>query len=255
MRRSRLTIGLLLTVALLAIPAIATAATFTITGTTVGTATAQPDEPGATCDPTAPAPTPSDLICDFDTAGTFTLTEIGTGTYTGTTRLDWSGYTAEAPCAEVTGTMVLTATEGTLTLAIEDTSTVCETGNPLVHASALDLTVVSGTGEWAGATGTLTTEGTLTLNTETGVYAEEHEVSGTLSVPDPTAAPTVSPTTSPTTAPSLSMSASPTASPAANALPDTSSPASGAANLLAVILAGVMLGSIGVRVARLRARR
>lgn len=255
LRRSSLVMGLLFTAILIAIPAIAAAATFAITGTTLGTAAAQPEEPGATCDPTAPSPTPTDLICEFDTAGTFTLTELGAGTYVGTTRLDWSSYTPEAPCAEVTGTMVLTATDGTVTLRIADTSTVCETANPLVHESELDLTVLDGTGAWAGATGSLSTQGTLTASAETaGVYAEQHDVSGTLSVPDPTAAPTVSPTTSPTTAPSLTTSASVSASPAANALPDTSAPGSGGLNLLAVILASLMLGSIAVRAAQGRAR-
>src|SRR5688500_12621091 len=84
--RSRLIIGLLLAVALVAIPALAAAATVPITGSTSGSATAQAPEAAASCDPQSPT-VRADYICDFDLAGTLTLTNFGTGTYTGTARL------------------------------------------------------------------------------------------------------------------------------------------------------------------------
>ena len=148
MIRSWLIIGSLLTVALVAIPATAAAATFTVTGSSSGTATAQPTEPAALCDPTAPD-SPEELVCDFDIAGTFTLTTIGTGTYTGSTRLDWSIYTGTEPCAEMTGTMVLTTVDGSLTLDIADTSRVCETADPDVHDTSMSASIIGATGDYA----------------------------------------------------------------------------------------------------------
>lgn len=168
----------------MAIPAVAAAATLTVTGTSAGTATAQPPEAGATCNPTAPA-APSDLICDFDIVENFTLTDLGTGTYTGTTRLDWSIYTGAEPCAELTGTTTLTSDEGTITLSILDSSRVCETASPTVHSFEMDATVTGGTGAYAGATGTFSGTGTLTARDAPTVYDMAQQLSGSVVVPDP----------------------------------------------------------------------
>ena len=231
MLRSRLIIGSLLTVALSAVPAIAAAATFTVTGTSTGTATAQPTEPAALCDPTAPD-NAEELVCDFDIAGTFTVSTLGAGTYTGTTRLDWSIYTGTEPCAEMTGTMVLTTAGGTLTLTMADSSRVCETGDPDVHATSMDATITGATGNYVGATGTFTGEGTTTSVDGVLSYSAAQDLAGSVTLPDPTPTPTPTPA-----------SAAPSATPAVGALPDTASPSSDGSPI-AILLGAVFIGAV-----------
>lgn len=245
MIRSRLIIGLLLTVALVAIPATAAAATFAVTGSSSGTATAQPTEPAALCDPTAPD-SPEELVCDFDIAGTFTLTTLGAGTYSGTTRLDWSIYTGAEPCAEMTGTMVLTTADGTVTLDITDASRVCETADPAVHDTTMVATISGATGDYAGATGTFTGDGTTTSVNGVTNYSAEQDLAGSVTLPDPTLTPTPTPT------PTAS-AAAPTATPATNTLPDTSAPASDGSPLAAVLIA-MFVASASVLTYRSRRR-
>ena len=239
MIRSRLIIGLLLSVALVAIPALAAAATSPFTGTTSGTATAQTPEPAALCNPQAPT-VPADYICDFDLAGTFTLTNLGTGTYTGTTRLDWSIYTGSAPCAELTGSMVLTNALGTVTLNMLNTSRVCETASPTQHASTMNATITGGTAAYVGATGTVTGVGTLDAQQTPGVYDAAQTLTGSITTPDPTPTPTPTPTPSPSTAATVA----PTATAAVGLLPDTSSPASDTTLPIALTLAGLLIASV-----------
>jgi hypothetical protein len=243
--RTRLIIGLLLTVALVAIPAMAVAATVTVTGSSTGTATAQPTEPAALCDPTAPDSS-EELVCDFDIAGTFTLTTLGTGTYTGTTRLDWSIYTGAEPCAEMTGTMVLTTADGTLTLTMADTSRVCETADPDVHTTTMDATITGATGAYVGATGTFTGDGTTTSVDGVVSYSAEQDLSGSVVLPDPTPTPTPTPTASSTVA-------APTPTPAVGALPNTALPSNDGSVLATVLAASFVagVGLVGTRARRL----
>ena len=247
MNRPRLfTIGLL-AAALVAIPAIASAATLSITGTTSGSAIVEAPTADAACNPTAPVD-PADYICDFDLAGTFDMTELGTGTYTGSTRLDWSIYTGPEPCAELTGTMVLTNAEGSITVEMLDTSRVCETDDPGEHTSSMDATVVSGTGAYLGATGTFTGDGTLFATETAGEYDAAQDLVGSVTVPDPTPNPTPTPAPTASAAPSASVpaaasdspAASPTATPVVGQLPDTAGPSSGATLPAVLVLAGLV---------------
>jgi hypothetical protein len=249
--RSRLITGLLLSVALVAIPALAAAATSPITGTSSGTATAQAPEAAASCDPQSPS-VPADFICDFDIAGTFTLTNLGTGTYTGTTRLDWSIYTGAAPCAELTGTMVLTNAQGTVTLNMLNTSRVCETASPTQHTSTMNATITGGTGAYVGATGTVTGLGTLDAQATPGVYDAAQTLAGSITTPDPS--PTATPTPTPTPSPSTTATVAPSATPAVGLLPDTSSPASDTTLPIVLTLAGLLIASVAYGGFRARRR-
>lgn len=260
MRSTRFITALTLAMALVAMPAVAAAADLTVDGTASGTATAQPAEPGvAECTPTAGPTDAEDFVCDFDVAGTFDLGDIGTGTYTGVNRLDWSIYTGSEPCAELVGTYQLTTADGTLEITFDDSSRVCETADPDVHESTVSATVSGGTGAFAGATGTLSGTGTMEAVTAPTSYTTELDVTGTITVPDPTPAPTTEPTPAPTVAPTDDASVAPTAAPssaaptpAADALPDTSSD-SGMTATLAAVLAVAFIGSLTA--ATLRRRR
>lgn len=244
----------------LALPAFVVAADLAADGTMTGTATAQPPEPGvAECTPTSSPTDPEDFVCDFDTTGVFDLDEVGTGSYSGEFRIDWSIYTGAEPCAEATGTLTLTSTDGTLELGVVDTSRVCETTDPLVHDATFDVTVLSGSGAFADATGSLTATGTLTGSGTVGAYAVALDVVGTVSVPDatpaPTVAPTVAPTLTPTVAPTVAPTEVPSASPTADlpdALPDTAAGGGSPMTWPVIILAMVLAASIGLLGARRR---
>ena len=240
---------------LLALPAVAAAADVSANGTMSGLAVPQPGEPGvAECIPNASPTDPEDFVCDFDTSGTFDLDGVGTGTYEGEFRLDWSIYTGAEPCAETTGTLTLTTADGTLDVVVDDTSRVCETADPEVHEATFDITIVSGTGVFTGATGTLSVTGTLTPSAGSGEYDAELDVTGTITVPDPTPAPSVSPAPVPTddaapvaSAPAVSASAAPI-----GLLPDTASGSGGPLTGLFLILAITLLASLGVGAAARR---
>jgi hypothetical protein len=240
----------------LALPAFVAAADLSADGTMTGAATAQAPEPGvAECTPTSSPTDPEDFICDFDTVGAFDLDEVGTGSYSGEFRLDWSIYTGAEPCAEATGTLTLTGVDGTLDLGVLDTSRVCETTDPLIHDATFDVTVLGGTGVFADATGSLTATGTLTGTGTAGAYAVALSVVGTVSVPDATPAPTVAPTVVPTDAPTVAPTEVPSASPTADlpdALPDTASGGGSATVWPALVLAIVLAASIGLLGARRR---
>ena len=258
MRSTRFITALTLAMALVAMPALAAAADITLSGTTQGTATAQAPEPGvAECTPTASPVDAEDFVCDFNDNGTFDLTGLGTGTYASDLRLDWSIYTGAEPCAELVGTLTLHTADGTITLDIDNTSRVCETGDSDVHTSTFSATVIAATGDYAGASGTLSGTGTMEAVSAPTSYTTEMDVTGTITVPDPT--PTPTPTVAPTAAPTDDASVAPTAvpssaapTPAAGALPDTSSD-SGMTATLAAVLAVAFIGSLTA--ATLRRRR
>lgn len=239
---------------LLALPALAAAADVSANGTMSGLAVPQPAEPGvAECTPGS-GTDPEDFVCDFDTEGTFDLDEVGTGTYEGEFRLDWSIYTGPEPCAETTGTLTLTTADGTLDVVVDDTSRVCETADPDVHEATFDITIVAGTGVFAGATGTLSVTGTLTPSAGSGEYDAELDVTGTITLPDPTPPPSVSPAPVPTDDVAPTDDAAPTASaPAASPsaapgglLPDTASGSSGPLTGLFLILVATLVASLAV---------
>ncbi len=226
-------------------PALAAAADVSATGTMTGLATVQPPAPGAMCIPDAGPTDPEDFVCDFVTDGTFDLDEVGTGTYAGEFRLDWSIYTGTEPCAETTGTLTLTTADGTLDVAVADSSRVCETADADVHEATFDFTVVSGTGVFAGATGTLSATGSLTASAGSGEYDADLDVTGTVAVPDPT--PTPAPTDD--AAPTASASATPPA-----ALPDTASGTGSPTTGYVLALAVTFIVSLGATAAAARRR-
>jgi hypothetical protein len=231
--RTRPILAFLLAMALVAIPAIAAAATVPVAGTTTGTATVRPPTADVGCNPTA-STGPADFLCEFDVEGTFNLTELGAGTFTETTLLDWSFWTSAEPCAELTGSLVMTTADGTLTVEVLDTSRVCETSSPLVHTASVDATILSGTGAYAGATGTLGGDGTLTATTAPGVYDAIQALAGSVTLPDPpvpTPAPTTDPSMAPSVAPSVAPSIAPDSATTASTVPSTGTAATSAATL------------------------
>lgn len=260
MRSTRFITALTLAMALVAMPALAAAADIAVSGTANGSAVAQAPEPGvAECIPNASPVDAEDFVCDFNDNGTFDLTGLGTGSYAADLRLDWSIYTSAERCAELVGTMTLTNADGTITLNVDNTSRVCETGDPDVHTSTLMATVIAASGDYAGASGTLSGTGTMEAVTAPTSYTTELDVTGTITVPDPTPAPTTEPTVAPTVAPTDDASVAPTAAPssaaptpAAGALPDTSSD-SGMTATIAAVLAVAFIGSLTA--ATLRRRR
>jgi hypothetical protein len=220
-----------LVVALLAIPSLVLAADVSLTGTMVGTASTLPPAPGATCNPPG-ATQPSDFICDSTVDGTFTLTELGTGTYTGSVRLDWSIWTSSEPCAAATGTFTLEAGADSITSEIADTSRVCET-TPATDTYSIIThgTITGGSGAFAGTTGgTFEATGFL-MQTSLGEFTSAQTVVASVTLPDPVASPSPSPSSSATVSPSssatASASSSPTASATQSAAPASTSPAAG----------------------------
>jgi hypothetical protein len=217
-------------IALLAIPALALAATISMSGTATGTATTLPPAPGATCNPPG-ATQPSDFICDSTVAGTFVLSGLGTGTYSGNVRLDWSIWTSADPCAEATGTITFVSGTDSITTVIEDTSRVCES-TPASDTYTIETqsTATGGTGAFAAITaGTFEASGVLVATTP-GEFTSTQAIVGSVTVADPVA--TVSPAP-PSPAP---------ATPAATApaiLPNTSTGAP-AEGLTLVLLLGVL---------------
>jgi hypothetical protein len=92
------------------------------------------------------------------TGPTSTAGEIRSGLLRGTTQ--FSGQFIDAQ-GDYVGTLVITTKHGTLTLADQGTL------NPATGAFTDQLTVVGGTGRFAGATGELSDQGVLDLQTGT----------------------------------------------------------------------------------------
>lgn len=231
-------------------PAMVAAADLSATGTMTGLAISQPAEPGvAECIPNASPVDPEDFVCDFDSDGTFDLGEVGTGTFSGELRLDWSIYTGADPCAEATGTLTLTTADGTLDLTVDDTSRVCETAVPTEHDATFDVTVVSGTGVFAGASGTLSATGTMTPSAGSGEYDTAFDVTGTVTVPDPTPTPTPTPAPTDDAAPTASASPTPPA-----ALPDTATGNGSSTTGVVLALAVAFIVSLGATAVAARRR-
>jgi hypothetical protein len=220
------------------------AASFSMTGVASGTATTAAPAAGATCDPANGPALPSNYICDSTIAGNFTLSELGTGTYTGAVRLDWSIWTSAAPCAQATGTVTFTSGADSVTTTLVNTSRMCES-KPASDTYTMDMqsTVTAGTGRFASPTGgSFETTGALVKTATAGEFTSTQAISGSVTVADPTPTPTPTPVATASAAPTASVAASPTASatPAGALLPDTSTggPDGG---LLVVLALGVVV--------------
>lgn len=240
MSRPRLLFGSLFGVALLAIPAMVVAATLSVTGTGSGTATTLAPTAGATCNPPG-ATQPSDYICDSTVAGTFVLSQLGSGTYSGSVRLDWSTWTSAEPCAAASGAVTFMGADDSIATALDTTSRVCET-MPASDTLTMDIDLIvsGGTGRFAPpSSGSFEETGFLVETATPGDYTSTQSIQGSITVADPM--PTATP--SATATPTASATPAPTASPGEATMPDTSTgmPASG---LLVVLgLGGVVLVS------------
>jgi hypothetical protein len=234
----------MLAIVFVAIPALVLAATFTVSGTATGTADTAAPAAGAMCNPPA-AVNPEDYICDSTIAGTFTLSELGTGTYTGNVRLDWSAYTTAEPCAQASGTVAFTNGADSITTTLDNTSVVCESKPASdTYTMTMQSTVTGGTGQFASPTGgSFATTGTLVkVAGSPGDYTSTQSIVGSVSVADPV--PTATPAATPTA------TAAPTATVAPAIVPDTSTGGPDAGLLVVLGLGAVILASASYRAMR-----
>ncbi len=121
--------------------------------------------PSSPTDPNGCAPnTGGGKVCKFSVSGTFTASPLGTGTYAGMVTLDYNTYTVANPCAAATGNITFTNAAGDKVFTtLGPGSKVCETTPPsTVHTENLILNITGGTGHFAGATGTIKSNGTTT---------------------------------------------------------------------------------------------
>ncbi len=136
------------------------------------------------CDPLHP--TPTNLVCTFAVNGSYSAMGIGSGTYSGTTTIDYTKYgtagkdpNGGGACTPVTGSITFTKSPGnTLTTTLAPSSKVCETGaagSP--HHTYLVLTITGGTGQFHGATGTINSTG---ISTDDPSNARLHHDMATL---------------------------------------------------------------------------
>ena len=250
MLRSRLTLGAIILIGLLATPALALAGAINTTGAIEGDFETLPPAAGVDCDLGSPVE-PEDYLCDSTSDGIVALpTVIGDGTYTMAIRRDHSIGATEPGCARLTGTMVITTASGTITFTIQDTSRLCLTF--IVGTMDLDMAVGSGTGSFAGMTGFLGAEGGVGPSkggTEMILTASGNIIAGVTPTPTPTATPagTAAPATR---APTPPVSALPNA-----ALPQTDASVGIASGLVIVLAALVLVGSSVAYVARRPLRR
>ena len=244
MFRPRLLFGSLFGVALLAVPAVVLAATLSVTGTGSGTATTLAPTAGATCNPPG-ATQPSDYICDSTVAGTFVLSQLGSGTYSGNVRLDWSTWTSAEPCAAASGAVTFMGADDSIATALDTTSRVCETMPASdTFTMSLDLVVSGGTGRFAPpSSGSFEETGFLVETATPGNYTSTQSIQGSITVadPTPTATPTVTAAPSASATPTASATPGPTASPDAATMPDTSTGGIPGPGLLVVIGLGVVV--------------
>ncbi len=155
-----------------------------VSGTSTGTSTVT-NPPTSPTDPNGCAPnTGGGKVCHFDVSGTFTASPLGTGTYAGKVTLDYHSYTATNRCATASGTITFTntATGDKLYTMIDPTrSNVCETATPTIHSEDLVLIITGGTGQFAGATGTIMSKGT-TIDAEPGMHTDSATLTGSITL-------------------------------------------------------------------------
>jgi hypothetical protein len=157
----------------------------TVNGTSSGTSTVV-ITPARTCNPVPPvANPPTDLLCTFTVAGSYHASGIDSGTYHGTTMIDYGQYgsagSGPGPCTPVTGSITFEKSHGnTLTTMLGAGSKVCDTSPASnVHNTHLVLTITGGTGKFHGATGTILSDGTSTDDATTaGLHHDQAQLSG-----------------------------------------------------------------------------
>lgn len=138
----------------------------------------------ATCNP--PSQNPNFLVCNFNVTGTYTATTsplAPAGTYSGNVTLDYHSYTATNPCATATGTITFTNAAGDkVYTTLAPGSKVCETNPPsAMHTENLVLKITGGTGQFAGATGTIMSKGS-TTDTGPGMHADSATLTGSITL-------------------------------------------------------------------------
>jgi hypothetical protein len=160
--------------------------TVTVNGTSSGTSTVV-ITPARTCNPVPTVVNPTDYLCTFAVAGSYTASGIGSGTYHGTTMIDYgnglygSAGLGPGPCTPVTGAITFEQSPGnTLTTTLGAGSKVCETSPAsTVHNTHLVLDITGGTGKFHGATGTILSDGTSTDDATTaGLHHDQAQLSG-----------------------------------------------------------------------------
>jgi len=159
--------------------------TTSVMGTSTGTSTLTNagNNPGM-CNP--PSQNPALFICTFTVSGTYMANPpLGpAGTYSGNVTLDYHSYTATNRCATASGTITFTntATGDKLSTMIDPAhSQVCETGTPAIHSENLVLKITGGTGQFAGATGTIMSKGS-TTDTGPGMHADSATLTGSITL-------------------------------------------------------------------------
>jgi hypothetical protein len=160
--------------------------TVTVNGTSSGTSTVV-ITPARTCNPVPTVVNPTDYLCTFAVAGSYTASGIGSGTYHGTTMIDYTQYNHNpadlepGPCTPITGAITFEKSPGnTLTTTLGAGSKVCETSPAsTVHNTHLVLDITGGTGRFEGATGTILSDGTSTDDATTaGLHHDNAHLSG-----------------------------------------------------------------------------
>ena len=97
--------------------------------------------------------------CTVQTNGIATSSQMGTGPYTTTLTVHWAQATSNGNggyCAPADGPSTLTAPNGTNTLSLQNSGTVCEvgpTGSNVPHTFNGTFTITGGTGKFAGTSG------------------------------------------------------------------------------------------------------
>ncbi len=156
-----------------------------VSGSSVGTSTIT-NPPLTPTDPNGCAPnTGGGKVCHFDVSGTFTASPLGTGTYTGKVTLDYNTYTTANPCAAATGNIMFTNAAGDkVYTTLGPGSKVCETNPPsAVHTENLILKITGGTGRFAGATGTIHSDGmTMDVPGNPGKHTDSATLSGSITL-------------------------------------------------------------------------
>jgi hypothetical protein len=158
--------------------------TATVNGSSKGTSTVE-ITPARTCSPVPPVHNATDLLCTFVVNGSYTASGIGSGTYHGTTMIDYGQYgsagSGPGPCTPVTGAITFEKSHGnTLTTTLGAGSKVCDTSPAsTVHNTHLVLDITGGTGRFEGATGTILSDGTSTDDATTaGLHHDNAQLSG-----------------------------------------------------------------------------
>ena len=155
-----------------------------VSGTSTGTSTVT-NPPTSPTDPNGCAPnTGGGKVCHFDVSGTFTASPLGTDTYAGKVTLDYNQYNTTTGCTPATGTITFTNAAGDkVYTTLGSGSQVCETNPPsAVHTENLVLNIMGGTGQFAGATGTIMSKDSTTdVPKNPGKHTDSAMLTGSIS--------------------------------------------------------------------------